>query len=104
MNIDIVMFMPVLMALTIITNIVVQVLKSITYDKIPTNLLAFVVAAIVTAAALFIYVSIQGIAVTAWMIVAAVGVAFAVAFAAMFGFDKLKEMLEQWKHVDGRNQ
>ena len=52
--------------LTVITNIITQVVKKITWDKIPTNILAVVVA-----------------------------MGLFVAYAAMFGFDKLREALEQ---------
>ena len=49
--------------LVALTNIVVQVLKTSTWEKLPTNLLALIVAG------------------------------FMVAYAAMFGFDKLKEIM-----------
>lgn len=91
--------MSVALGLTILTNIVVQVIKGITYDKIPTNLLAFIVAFIVTGCAFYIWVSIEGIKVVGWMIVGTIGLAFAVALAAMFGFDKLKELVSQWTGI-----
>lgn len=91
--------MSVALGLTILTNIVVQVIKGITYDKIPTNLLAFIVAFIVTGCAFYIWVSVEGITIAAWMIVGAIGLAFAVALAAMFGFDKLKELIGQWTDI-----
>lgn len=91
--------MSVALGLTILTNIVVQVLKGITYDKIPTNLLAFIVAFVVTGCAFYIWVSVEGIKVVGWMIVGATGLAFAVALAAMFGFDKLKELVNQWTGI-----
>lgn len=56
--------------LTVITNIITQVVKKVTWDKIPTNILAVVVAG-------------------------AVALGLFVAYAAMFGFDKLREALEQ---------
>lgn len=91
--------MSVALGLTILTNIVVQVLKGITYDKIPTNLLAFIVAFIVTGCAFYVWVSVEGITVAGWMIVGTIGLAFAVALAAMFGFDKLKELVNQWTGI-----
>lgn len=91
--------MSIALGLTILTNIVVQVIKGITYDKIPTNLLAFIVAFIVTGCAFYIWVSVEGIKVVGWMIVGAIGLAFAVALAAMFGFDKLKELVDQWTGI-----
>lgn len=94
MNVSV--LLSICLGLMLVTNIIVQVLKGLTYDKIPTNLLAVIVSFIVTTAAAYIYVSINGIVVAGWMIVALIGLAFAVAFAAMFGFDKLKELIEQW--------
>ena len=91
--------MSVALGLTILTNIVVQVIKGITYDKIPTNLLAFIVAFIVTGCAFYVWVSVEGIKIVAWMIVGTIGLAFAVALAAMFGFDKLKELVSQWTGI-----
>ena len=75
--------------LVVLTNIVVQVLKKVTWDKLPTNALAM------TLGAFFAYCSIKGIAVVWYMVFAAVVLAFMVAYAAMFGFDKLKEALSQ---------
>ena len=91
--------MSVALGLTILTNIVVQVIKGITYDKIPTNLLAFIVAFIVTGCAFYVWISVEGIKVASWMIVGTIGLAFAVALAAMFGFDKLKELVSQWTGI-----
>ena len=55
--------------ITILTNIIVQVVKSITWDKIPTNLVALFVSEALTLA-------LGG---------------------ALFGFDKFKEAIEGWK-------
>lgn len=82
-------------ALMVLTNIVVQVIKKATWDKLPTNVLVVVVALVLTLAAFFAYCSIKSITVAWYMIVAAVVVGFMVSYAAMFGFDKLKEALAQ---------
>lgn len=76
--------------LVVLTNIVVQVLKKVTWDK-----LAMIVSLVLTLGAFFAYCSIKGIAVVWYMVFAAVVLAFMVAYAAMFGFDKLKEALSQ---------
>ena len=75
--------------LVVLTNIVVQVLKKVTWDKLPTN------ALVLTLGTFFAYCSIKEIAVVWYMVFAAVVLAFMVAYAAMFGFDKLKEALAQ---------
>lgn len=85
----------VVLALTMVTNIVVQVLKSLLYDLIPTNLLAFLVAVAVTVGTGFGAWSYFKFAITGWMIAAMVAMSFVVAFSAMFGYDKLVQMIEQ---------
>lgn len=81
--------------ISIIGVLVVQVLKKVTWDKLPTNALAMIVLLVLTLGAFFAYCSIKGIAVVWYMVFAAVVLAFMVAYAAMFGFDKLKEALGQ---------
>jgi hypothetical protein len=84
-------------ALTVLTNIIVEVLKRATWEKMPTNLLAIIVAMVLTLVAFFGYMAFMGYAVMWYYVTAAVVVGFAVAYAAMFGFDKLKEALGQIK-------
>ena len=81
--------------ISIIGVLVVQVLKKVTWDKLPTNALAIIVSLVLTLGAFFAYCSIKGIAIVWYMVFAAVVLAFMVAYAAMFGFDKLKEALGQ---------
>lgn len=81
--------------LTVTTNIIVQVLKKLTWEKIPTNVLAFIVAMVVTLLAFFAVCQIMGWAVTWYMVAGAVALGVFVCYAAMFGFDKLREALEQ---------
>jgi len=81
--------------LVVLTNIVVQVLKKATWEKLPTNILAIIVSMVLTLVAFFAYCQIKAIAVVWYMVVAAVVLGFLVAYAAMFGFDKLKEALAQ---------
>ena len=81
--------------LVVLTNIVVQVLKKATWEKLPTNILAIIVSMVLTLVVFFAYCQIKAIAVVWYMVVAAVVLGFLVAYAAMFGFDKLKEALAQ---------
>ena len=85
----------VTLILMVITNIIVQVLKKLTWGKIPTNILAFIVAMVVTLLAFFAVCQIMGWAVTWYMVAGAVALGVFVCYAAMFGFDKLREALEQ---------
>ncbi len=97
------MLLALVLALTLVTNLIVQVLKSLLYDWIPTNLLAFLVAVLVTAGAGFALWSYYKFVITGWMIAALVALAFAVAYAAMFGYDKLEQLVEQagWLKSEG---
>lgn len=81
--------------LVVLTNIIVEVLKKFTLGKLPTNILAVIISMVLTLVAFFAYCQIKGVAVVWYMIVAAVVLGFLVAYAAMFGFDKLKETLAQ---------
>lgn len=81
--------------LVIVTNIIVQVVKKVTWDKLPTNILATLVAIVLTLGAFFAYCQIEGVAVVWYTVAAAVVLGFFVAYAAMFGFDKLKEAIMQ---------
>lgn len=89
------MLLTVVLGLTLVTNVIVQVLKGLLYDRIPTNLLAFLTATAVTTGAGFALWSYYGFSITGWMVAALVALCFLVAFAAMYGYDKLVQMVEQ---------
>ena len=59
------------------------------------NVLAVVVAMAVTLVSFFAACQIMGWAVTWYMVAGAVALGLFVSYAAMFGFDKLREALEQ---------
>ena len=90
--------------LMVVTNIIVEVLKKLTWDKLPTNLLAFVVAMAVTLLTLFAVCRIRAVHVTWYMVAAAICMGFFVGFAAMFGFDKFRQMLEQITRLENRKE
>lgn len=79
--------------LVALTNVIVEVAKKATWDKLPTNILALIVAVALTLVAGFAYCQIEAITITWYIVVAFVVVGFMVAYAAMFGFDKLKEIM-----------
>lgn len=89
-------------ALVVVTNIIVQVLKNLTWDKLPTNILAVIVSMVLTLVVFFAYCQICSIAVEWYMVVAAVVVGFLTSYAAMFGFDKLKESITQMKQLNSK--
>ena len=67
--------------------------KNVTWGRLPANILAAIVSMALTLAAFFAYWQIKSITVVWYMIIAAVVPGFLAAYAAMFGFDKLKEAL-----------
>ena len=94
---DISMLIPIIVALVALTNIVVEVIKEITWDKLTTNLVATIVAEVLTLVTFFAYTSYKNIDVVWYSVVSAIVVGIMVAYAAMFGFDKLKEILHSLK-------
>lgn len=76
-----------------VTNVITEVLKKVTWDKLPTNVLVVIIAEALTLAAGGAYAQINGISVLWFHVVAAIVVGLFVAYAAMFGFDKLQEVL-----------
>lgn len=87
--------LPLVLVLMVVTNIITEVLKGLMWQKLPTNILAFLVAMAVTLLAFFAVCQIMGIRIVWYMIVGAVVLGIFVAYAAMYGFDKLKQTIEQ---------
>lgn len=88
------MLITVIGLLVTVVNIIVEVLKKFTEKYIPTNVLAVIISMVLTLTVFFAWCSINAVVVQWYLVVAAVVVGFFVAYAAMFGFDKLKEVLE----------
>ena len=80
-------------ALTALTNIVVQVLKQLTGERLPASLLACATAVALTMLAFFAWASYTHTLILWYYPVAAFIAGILVAYAAMFGFDKLREIL-----------
>lgn len=79
--------------LVALTNVIVEVAKKATRDKLPTNILALIVGEVLTIGTGIAYFQIKDIAIVWYMIAALVVAGFMVAYAAMFGFDKLREIM-----------
>lgn len=94
--------LPLVLVLMVVTNIIVEVLKGLTWGKLPTNLLAFIIAMAVTLLAFFAMCQIAGVPITWYMVVGAVVLGIFVAYAAMFGFDKFRQTLEQIKTINNK--
>ncbi len=87
------------LVLMVVTNIIVEVLKKLTWEKLPTNILAFAVAMAVTLLVFLAVCQIMGIAVVWYMVVGAIILGVFVAYAAMFGFDKFRQTIEQLNSI-----
>lgn len=79
----------VIALLVFVTNIIVEVIKGL-FPKIPTNIVAVIVALIVTVLALYILCTVLEITVMWYYAIGAVVLGIFVGYAAMFGFDKFK--------------
>lgn len=91
---DLSVMIPILGVLVALTNVIVQVAKKATWDKMPTNIVALAVAEALTIAAGIAYCQIKAVVMTWYIIVALIVGGFMVAYAAMFGFDKLKQVMD----------
>lgn len=80
--------------LTVITNIITEVLKKLC-PRLPPNIVATLVAMVLTLCAFFAVCQIMLWPITWYTVAAAVVVGCFVAYAAMFGYDKLRQALEQ---------
>lgn len=98
----IMLLIPIVFGLMLIVNTFTEVLKKALWNKLPTNLLVLIMSLIVTIVAMFIYIEITNIVFVWWMIFIAIAIAFFVAYAAMFGFDKWKQMFDQWNQISGK--
>lgn len=81
-------------------NIIVEVVKKIV-PKLPTDLLVFIVSIVVTVLALYIWAAVAGFPVLWYYVAAALFLAVAVAYAAMFGFDKFKALYDRLTAIKG---
>lgn len=86
----------VMAALVFVTNIIVEVIKGL-FPKVPTNIVAVIVAMIVTVLALLILCAVLEISVMWYYAVGAVVLGIFVGYAAMFGFDKFKAAFDKLK-------
>lgn len=90
--------MAVMAILVFVTNIIVEVLKGL-FPKIPTNIVAVVVALIVTVLAAVILCAVLKITIMWYYAVGAVVLGIFVGYAAMFGFDKFKAAWDKLKQL-----
>jgi hypothetical protein len=85
----------IVFGLMVVTNIITEVIKKLTWDKIPTNILVVIIAEFLTLASGAAYAEINGITIVWYYVMGAIVAGIFVAYAAMFGFDKLRQAAEQ---------
>ena len=86
----------VMAVLVFATNIIVEVIKGL-FPKVPTSIVAVIVAMIVTILAMVILCSVIEVTIMWYYAVGAVVLGLFVGYAAMFGFDKFKAAFEKLK-------
>ena len=84
-------------ALMIIVNLVTEIAKKLGLKK--TNLFVTILSEVLTLICFFAYVDVKSISIEWYFIVGAVFVGLAVAYAAMLGYDKLKQAILQIKEI-----
>ena len=73
------------------TTMIVEIVKRL-IPKVPTDLVVFIISIGLVVLALYIYAAIAGIMVLWYCVVGAVVLGIAVAYAAMFGWDKFTSL------------
>ena len=90
--------MGVIGAIAFVVSVITQVLKGVKpLDKLPTDILVFILSIALTLVAFFAYASYAGLVILWYYVVAAVIAGFIVAFVAMYGWTKLKELWDRFK-------
>ena len=85
-------------AIAFVVSVITQVLKGVKpLDKLPTDILVFILSMVLTLVAFFAYASYAGLTVLWYYVVGAVIGGFIVAFVAMYGWTKLKELWDRFK-------
>lgn len=89
-------FMLIMMFLVTATTMIVEVVKRL-LPRVPTDLVVFVIAITLTVLALYISAAVLEITVMWYYAIGAVIMGFAVAYAAMFGWDKFTALWSRLK-------
>lgn len=86
----------IMFLLVFAVNIIVEVTKRL-IPKVPTDIVVFIVSIVVTVLALLIAAAVMEITIMWYYAVGAVVLGIFVAYAAMLGFDKFKELYDRLK-------
>lgn len=82
-------------SLAFIVSVITQVIKGIgIFNKVPTDIVVFVLSIGITVVAFIAYMQYIQMAILWYMILASIVAGFVVAFVAMYGWEKLSDL---WK-------
>lgn len=85
-------------AIAFIVSVITQVLKGVRpLDKLPTDILVFVLSIGLTLVAFYAYASHIELEILWYYVVGAVITGFITAFVSMYGWSKLKELWDRFK-------
>ena len=80
-------------ALAFVVSVITEVIKGIgVFKKIPTDIVVIILSMVLTVVAFFAYAQHASLVVAWYLVVAAIIGGFFVAFIAMYGWSKLKEL------------
>jgi len=86
--------------LVVLTNVITEVIKGFTYEKVPTRVVAVTTAILLSVCGTCAYCAVMGIAITWYIAIASVVGGFITAYGAMYGYDNLyTEIWEAIKNV-----
>lgn len=89
-------FMAIMLFLVTATTMIVEVVKRL-LPRVPTDLVVFIIAIALSVLGLYIAAAVMEITVMWYYAVGAVTMGFAVAYAAMFGWDKFTALWSRLK-------
>lgn len=80
-------------ALAFVVSVITEVIKGLgVFKKIPTDIVVIILSMVLTVVAFFAYAQYAALVVAWYLVVAAIIGGFFVAFIAMYGWSKLKEL------------
>lgn len=83
------------------TSVITQVIKNIPIlKKMPTDVVVFIISIILTISSTIAYMQINNINIMWYYIVSSIVGSFFVSFVAMFGWDKLTELIKRFIKKD----
>lgn len=92
------LLMTIVGALALTVSVVIEVIKNIgVLAKVPTDIVVIVLSIALSVATFFTYAAVAGIAIVWYYIVGTILGGFFVSFVAMYGWDKLTELIERFK-------